>query len=273
MARQNVLRLRKQLEESKEITEVLIKQLQGKKEIIKKLETKIATTRMKPKNKNKQQDGSKILEEIINNQTSHFDKIGLGFDSKSNDKGIKEKHMSYIDALRGPPSQENQPHNHDFKNAWRQPTSRRTTSDSGYRHKERDDKNDWRQQSNRRATPRHPIKYQSLFPGNYYICYNFGHKAINCRTYQRKEATWNKRKNEGTTHYPPRNYNRFETLNKQIECSKCNNFGHIVRELRSKWTSFTKGIDYHHEECSIALQAQDKADHWCVDSDCSKHMT
>lgn len=228
---------------------------------------------MKPQNKNNQQENDKILEEIINSQRSHFDKSGLGFDSKSDDKGTKGKHTSYINALRGPPSQENQPQNHNSKNAWRQPASRRTIADSGYRHKECDDRKDRRQQSNRRAAPRHPIRYQSFFPRNCYICYNFGHKEINCRTYQRKEATWNKRKNEGTTHYPPRNYNRFETLNKQIECSKCNNFGHTVGECRSKWTSFTKGTNYHHEECSIALQAQDKANQWCFDSGCSKQMT
>ena len=34
-----------------------------------------------------------------------------------------------------------------------------------------------------------------------------------------------------------------------------------------------KGTDYHHEECSIALQSQDRADQWCVDNGCSKHMT
>ena len=39
MANQKVLQLKRQLEEYKEITDVLIKQLQGKNEIIKKLET------------------------------------------------------------------------------------------------------------------------------------------------------------------------------------------------------------------------------------------
>ena len=116
---QKVLQLKEQLDECKEITDALIKQLQGKNEIIKKLETKIATTRVKPQNKKKQQDSSKILEEIINSQRSHFDKSGLGFDSKSDDKTTKDKHMSYTYALIGPPSQENQPQNHDSKNAWR----------------------------------------------------------------------------------------------------------------------------------------------------------
>ena len=90
---------------------------------------------MKPQNKNKQQDKNKILEEIINSQRSHSDKSGLGFDSKSDDKGTKDKHKSYIDALRGSSSQENHPHNYDSKNAWRQPINRRMVADSGYRHK------------------------------------------------------------------------------------------------------------------------------------------
>jgi len=62
VARQIVLRLKKQLEEGKEIIEVLIKQLQVKNEIIKKLETEIATARVKLQNKNKQQDSNNILE-------------------------------------------------------------------------------------------------------------------------------------------------------------------------------------------------------------------
>ena len=45
MAIQKVLQLKRQLEECKEITDVLIKQLQGKNDIIKKLETEIASAR------------------------------------------------------------------------------------------------------------------------------------------------------------------------------------------------------------------------------------
>lgn len=101
---------------------------------------------MKLQNKNKQQDISKILEEIINSQRPHSDKSGLGFDSKYVDKGsgtkkIEDKYKSYKDALRGPNGQRNHPQNHDSKNAWKQPSSRRMVVDSEDKHKEHDVRN------------------------------------------------------------------------------------------------------------------------------------
>lgn len=102
MENKKVLQLKKQLEECKEIVDVLIKQLQGKNEIIKKLETKIALARLKNHNNNKQQDSSKILEDIINIQRSHCEKSGLGFDSNTTNKFAENKTRSYIDALRDP---------------------------------------------------------------------------------------------------------------------------------------------------------------------------
>lgn len=141
-ANQNVLQLKKQLEECKEIAGVLIKQLQGKNEIIKKLETEIVSARSKTHNNNKQQDSRKILEYIINSQISHSEKNGLGFDSNTTDKFVETKSRSYIDALRDPSTQENHPQKNESKNAWRLLASRRTIVDSGYRHKERGDRND-----------------------------------------------------------------------------------------------------------------------------------
>ena len=67
--------------------------------------------------------------------------------------------------------------------------------------------------------------------------------------------------------------NHFETLNKQVECCKCNNFWHTAKECRSNWTIFTKRTNYHHEDYGMALQAQNKEEQWCVDSGCSTHMT
>ena len=120
---------------------MLTKQLRVKDEIIEELEIEIAIARVKLQNKNKQQDSSNILEEIINIQIPHSDKSGLGFDSKSNDNGtgtkiIEDKDKSYRDTLRGPNGQMNHPHNYESKNAWKRPASRRTVADSEDRHKE-----------------------------------------------------------------------------------------------------------------------------------------
>ena len=233
---------------------------------------------MKSQNKNTQQDSSKILEEIINSQRPHSDRSGLGFDSKLGDKGsgsrkIEDKHKSYVDYLKDSNGQRILSQNHDSKNAWREPTRTSIATSSKDKHKDHNFKHSSKQQSNKRAEPRPRTRYQNLFLGYSYRCHNFGHKAINCRAYQRKEFVLIKKENENAKHYSSRNHNRFETLNKHVECHKCNNFGHTVEECRSKWTTFTKGAGYHYENCTIALQAQDRAKQWCVDSGCSKHMT
>ena len=108
-ANQKVLQLKIQLEECKEIADVLIKQLQGKNEIIKKMEIEIASTRSKNHNSNRQKDSSQILEDIINSQKYHSDKSGLGFNSNTTNKIAEIKTRSYIDALRDPSTQENHP--------------------------------------------------------------------------------------------------------------------------------------------------------------------
>ena len=67
-----------------------------------------------------------------------------------------------------------------------------------------------------------------------------------------------------------RSYNRFEVLNNELECPKCNNFGHTTRECNSRFKSVpVKNVqipDYQKtwkrkegglqgEVCGIALQA------------------
>ena len=53
MSNQSVLQLERQLKECKEITDLLIQQVQEKNKIIKKLETEIASARSKNLNSNK----------------------------------------------------------------------------------------------------------------------------------------------------------------------------------------------------------------------------
>jgi hypothetical protein len=80
-------------------------------------------------------------------------------------------------------------------------------------------------------------------------------------------------------------------LNYEIECYKCNNFGHIARNCRSKFTGSSSPSKENRkvlerqrlwkrtkeylqiEECVIALTTQNSRSHWCVDSGCSKNMT
>ena len=61
------------------------------------------------------------------------------------------------------------------------------------------------------------------------MCGRFGHKAINC--FQRRN--FETRNNLASLRWPQYN-NRFGPLRSEIECYKCNNFGHIAKDCRMK---------------------------------------
>jgi hypothetical protein len=125
--------------------------------------------------------------------------------------------------------------------------------------------------------------YPFFFFGLCYSCNNYGHNAIDCRAYARNRNTWsinsyeNSRSQfDGNYVRKPRgafdkNYNRFGALNYEIECYKCNNFGHTTINCRSRFTCSSspskenrqvpkqqtiwknKQDDFQIEECGIAL--------------------
>ena len=166
-------------------------------------------------------------------------------------------------------------------------------------------KNTYEEDQEFRRTPpsRRPptFRYQNYFPGLCYSCSNFGHKVVDCRAYVRFESSWNRNaygnprnQNEGNYFRKPReafnrNYNSFGVLNFEVECYKCNNFGHIARNCRSNMIAPSREIkhtpkeqqgiwkrkqgEFKVEECGLALQAQSRNSQWYIDSGCSKHMT
>jgi hypothetical protein len=88
-----------------------------------------------------------------------------------------------------------------------------------------------------------------------------------------------------------RSYNMFESLSTEVECYKCNNFGHMTKDCKmivpsrepqqnnnihrqepQKRTWIRKHNQYSNEECTLALQYKQKKRGWYVDSGCSKHM-
>jgi hypothetical protein len=85
-----------------------------------------------------------------------------------------------------------------------------------------------------------PKRYQHLFLGYCFSCNNFGHKALHCRTYGKKNHK-NVLKDMiiRTTRIiiikENRNYNSFSPLQDyNVECWKCNNYGHKASECRLK---------------------------------------
>jgi hypothetical protein len=88
-----------------------------------------------------------------------------------------------------------------------------------------------------------------------------------------------------------RNYNSFSPLlDYNVECYKCNNYGHIACDCRSNIIKKEEDVLAKHkeeytkvwkrkqeeqkkEECGLALYAQNEGNQWYIDSGCSKHMT
>jgi hypothetical protein len=137
--------------------------------------------------------------------------------------------------------------------------------------------------------------YQTIFLGLCYSCNNFGHKDINCRSYAKKKINYEGYSNNS---YPIRpreihniKYNSYGSLNDEVECYKCNNFGHMDKycrlitpprepkkdikihkeELQRIWR--IKQDQFKSKECSLSLHAQHKKSGWYVGNGCSKHMT
>ena len=91
-------------------------------------------------------------------------------------------------------------------------------------------------------------RYQNLFSCLCYAYNNYGHKAIDCRTYIRYGYNWGRNKYDSPKYQeernynrrsqmgPNRKYNRFVALDYDIECYRCHNFGHIARNCKSKIT-------------------------------------
>jgi hypothetical protein len=79
----------------------------------------------------------------------------------------------------------------------------------------------------RYSTPR----YQTIFFGLCYACNNFGLKDVNCRANNFESHT-----QRGYSIRPSktkrRSYNKFESLSTEVECYKCNNFGHVAKNYR-----------------------------------------
>ena len=90
--KQIIVDLKTQLQEAKIIEEILSKRLNDKKQNCEKLEAKIVLLRRKLEkgtNLSKLESSSKILDDILNNQTPSSNKVGPGYDHKENNKGLK----------------------------------------------------------------------------------------------------------------------------------------------------------------------------------------
>jgi hypothetical protein len=78
--------------------------------------------------------------------------------------------------------------------------------------------------------------YQTICFVLCYACNNFGHKAVNCRANNRNNNNFEIHTQIGYSRRPSetqrRSCNRFESLSTEVECYKCNNFGHVAKNCK-----------------------------------------
>jgi hypothetical protein len=292
---QMITKLKIQVEEDKRIKEALRGQLDEKDKMIEGLEAEIVTLRKDLQKKDMQQNNTKVLDEIISSQRPYHEKYGLGYNQTEKGSSSKTtKQRSYAEIVRGSSKKEEGKRNQEedyrytapprrfiFQNQ-QQPTMERPREEEGFRRET---------PFRRSSTPR----YQTIFLGLCYSCNNFGHKVVNCRANTKNinnyegytRNGYSRRSHEAQS----RSYNIFESLSTEVECYKCNNFGHMAKDCRlivppresqqninshrhePQRIWIRKQDQFNTEECMLSLQAKHKRHGWYVDSGCSKHMT
>jgi hypothetical protein len=191
-----------------------------KKQVCEKLEAEIKFLKCeleKEKKGSKFGNSSKILDEILSSQRSPNNKTGLGYtqDSTSTSQGP----INYADALKGSLRREDNKakmiplkivsHKHKSTFPTKVKNSRKNTIT--------------------RRNP--PNKY--LFIGYCYSCNNFGHKEVHCKAYGQYNNINVQIYKNNRDNTEKRNYNSFSPLqNFNIECKKCNKWGHKTKECR-----------------------------------------
>jgi hypothetical protein len=119
---------------------------------------------------------------------------------------------------------------------------------------------------------------------------------VNCRANNRTSNNFESYTQRDYSRTPSdtqrRSYNMFKSLSTEVECYKCNNFGHMAKDFRmivppkepqqnnnshrqepAKTRWIRKKDQYNNEECIVSLQAKHNQQGWYVESGCSKHMT
>jgi hypothetical protein len=218
---QIITKLKVQVEEDRRIEEILRSQLAEKEKMIERLEAEAITLRKYLQKKDMQQDSTKTLDKIINNQRPYYDRSGLGYNQMQTEKGSSSmmkatKQKSYAEVLKG----RNHGQQESERNEYKRPSTFK--QQGSFNHCERNNQSedlDKPRKNYRRTTPQGKSftpRYVNLFYGHCFYCTNFGHKVADCRAYERNNQARN-------AYVAPQN----------IECYKCHNYGHIARNCRS----------------------------------------
>jgi hypothetical protein len=237
------------------------------------------------------QISSKVLDDIMSKQKSHLYMSRLGYNQTENGSRSKITEQetypkTYVETIKA----DRKIYKEDYKDT---PPTRRFR----FQNQQETDRPE-EEEGFIRAPPfiiSSTPRYQTIFFGLCYACNNFGHKDVNFRANNRNIKNFEIHAQKGDPRGPSetqrRSYNRFESFRTEVECYKCNNFGHMAkyckmtvspRELQhnnnshrqepQKRTWITKQNQYSNEECTLALQDKQKKHGWYVDNACSKDM-
>ena len=151
---------------------------------------------------------SRILDDILSSQRPSSDRSSLGFIKEKNPESFlitnhQGSKKSYVEVLKAPAKKEG-------------------SKKAGLISQDKNRNN---------IAPKKPNRHLQIFLGHFYSCFNFVHKELNCRT-ERKVSEYKKKSSSNKSNGYK---NIFTILQKyDIECYKCNNHGHMVRDCKLK---------------------------------------
>jgi hypothetical protein len=213
-----------QLEVSRRDEDRLLKQLQERKQGIERLQAEIISIRQL-------NNATQRLNEMISSQRPPSDKTGLGYEkhqenTKSNsqhhehEKKGKEPQMIPLSnqSIIGQPPLLHQPvEQPPCQHQRYQPPLQQRQEQPSSQHQQY-------QPPRRNASPNFAPRYNFKFNGHCHYCGIFGHRIADC--FKRKNVELR------SPRMPIMNHNKFESLSSEIECPKCNNFGHTANNCR-----------------------------------------
>ena len=112
-------------------------------------------------------------------------------------------------------------------------------------------------------------KYQNKFDGYCFFCYKYGHKEIFCNVFSRNiiahnshdisRSEYGRRYDKSIQNSVNNSYNRFDALKFEVECYRCNNFGHISRNFPMNFQKFVVN-DYTNNKTRYWKRKSDHVD-------------
>jgi hypothetical protein len=210
--------LKTQIEEAKRIEELLKNQVNEKEESCHKLEAEVVDLRKKVEKSNKFLNSSTILNEILDSQRSPNDKSGLGYN----------KEATHVEASTSKKHEVSPSLSKDGNNVASQPS---TQGKESFKRTKKGRHQEAIFTPQRRETPSRwtPKKrYENVFHGHCYSCNEYGHKALECIFYARRDN---------------------ERFHNTIRCWRCNQVGHIASHCHIMRCYNCSGFGHKSQDC------------------------